>query len=248
MQQLSSSGAADIRLHEGFVDHWYADATGTGTIGTGFTWGSAAFRAWWAKNRPGQAFARGVTMTRAESDACLVLVAAEEYGAAVAKFLGRDVPQNVFDADTSITFNCGNGALTWDWAAKMKAGDYAGAATLLRDTAVTSKGVRLAGLVARRKDEAILLSTGKYVSGGQASMPTTVEEAMRDGMLVRGERGNAVRALQAALTAAGFAAGKADGIFGYGTEAAVLAFQRDRKLTADGKAGPKTLTALDIAA
>ena len=247
MQQLSSSGAADIRLHEGFVDHWYADATGTGTIGTGFTWGSAAFRGWWAKNRSGQAFARGATMTRAESDACLVLVAAEEYGAAVVKFLGHDVPQNVFDADTSVTFNCGNGALSWAWAAKMKAGDYVGAATLLRDTAVTSKGVKLAGLVSRRKDEALLLSTGKYVSGGQITVPD-VDAAMADGMLVRLERGPTVKKMQQALIDAGYKPGAADSAFGYGTEAAVLAFQRDHNLVADGKAGAKTLGALGVAA
>jgi GH24 family phage-related lysozyme (muramidase) len=245
--RLSASGAADIRLHEGFVDHWYLDATGTPTIGTGFTWGSAAFRSWWAKNRAGQAFAKGAAMTRAESDTVLMLVSDEEYGAKVNKFLGKDVPQNVFDADVSVVFNCGTGALAWGWGQKMKAGDYPGSAALLRNTAVTSKGVRLAGLVARRKDEAILLSTGKYASGGQASMPSVYDEAMRDGMLVRSERGASVMDLQTRLIAAGFAPGKPDGIFGYGTEAAVLSFQRDRKITADGKAGPKTLALLKAA-
>lgn len=244
--RLSPQGAADVRLHEGFVDHWYADPGGVGTIGTGFTWASAAFRQWWAANRPGKTFGPGATMTRAESDACLILLSDTEYGAAVNKFLGdAAVGQNVFDASDSVVFNCGAGALAWKWAAAMKSGDYAGSAALLRTTAVTQNGRPLAGLVARRKDEAILLSTGVYASGGTATMPTPADGvAMMDGILQRGERGASVLDLQQRLTAAGYQLGKPDGIFGYGTEAAVLAFQRKANLTADGKAGPKTLATI----
>jgi peptidoglycan hydrolase-like protein with peptidoglycan-binding domain len=119
---------------------------------------------------------------------------------------------------------------------------------LLRTTAVTQNGRPLAGLVARRKDEAILLSTGVYASGGTATMPTPIEvDAMSDGILQRGERGTSVLDLQQRLTADGYQLGKPDGIFGYGTEAAVLAFQRTANLTADGKAGPKTLAAIKAA-
>jgi GH24 family phage-related lysozyme (muramidase) len=244
--RLSPQGAADVRLHEGFVDHAYKDPGGTITIGTGFTWASAAFRQWWAKNRAGKSFGPGATMTRAESDACLILASDTEYGAAVNKFLGdKAIPQNVFDADVSVVFNCGAGALAWKWAAEMKAGDYHDAATLLRTTATTQKGKTLAGLVARRRDEAILLETGRYASGGQATMPTAEEvNALSDGVLERGERGSPVMQLQQRLIALGYKPGQVDGIFGFGTEAAVLAFQKASKLTADGLAGPKTLAAL----
>ncbi len=60
-----------------------------------------------------------------------------------------------------------------------------------------------------------------------------------------GARGDAVRALQEALAAAGFlAAGSADGIFGPGTLRAVKKFQQSKGLTADGAVGPATWDAL----
>lgn len=241
--RLSKQGAADIRLHEGFVDHYYFDAIGVGTIGCGFTWRSSSFRDWWNKHRPGQSFGPGATMTRAEADDALVYLADAEYGAAVNKFLaGKVVPQNVFDAMVSMTFNCGPGSLDWEWARLAKVGDYAGSAERLKTTAITAKGKRLQGLVNRRQDEAKLLSTGVYASGGSVSMPS--DDALSDGVLKRGERGEAVANLQRDLIRFGFQPGKPDGIFGYGTEAAVIAFQKSQKLVADGIAGPKTLAKL----
>lgn len=239
--RLSAQGAADIRLHEGFVDHYYLDPVKIPTIGVGFTMRSAAFKKWWADHRPGQAFAPGATMTRAEADDALVALADSEYGAAVNKFLGKAVPQNVFDAMVSMVFNCGPGALSWQWAQLAKAGDYSGAAEKLRTTATIAQGKRLAGLVSRRADEARLLSTGQYASGGSVSMPP--DDAMSDGILRRGERGEAVANMQRDLTRLGFKVA-ADGIFGFGTEAALMKFQTAFGLVADGIAGPKTLAKL----
>lgn len=240
--RLSASGAADIRLHEGFVDHWYRDAIGVGTIGVGLTWRSSAFQRWWSTHRPGQSFGPGATMTRAEADDALVALADAEYGAAVNKFLGGPVAQNVFDAMTSVVFNCGAATLGDRWALAAKAGDYASSADLLKSTRITADGVRLAGLVSRRADEARLLSTGVYASGGRVSLPP--DEAMSDGILRRGERGEAVANLQRNLIRFGFQPGKPDGVFGYGTEAAVIAFQKSQSLIADGVAGQKTLAKL----
>ncbi len=62
-----------------------------------------------------------------------------------------------------------------------------------------------------------------------------------------GDSGPAVRKLQRALKAAGFDPGKIDGDFGAGTEAAVMAYQRDKGLLIDGVAGPRTLKALGLA-
>ncbi len=62
-----------------------------------------------------------------------------------------------------------------------------------------------------------------------------------------GDRGDAVRELQQTMTALGFYAGTADGSYGDGTRLAVAAFQRDRRLTADGIAGPDTQAALALA-
>ena len=53
-----------------------------------------------------------------------------------------------------------------------------------------------------------------------------------------------IKALQQALFDHGFNPGKADGSFGLGTQAAVMAFQRSAGLLADGIAGVRTLAAL----
>ena len=57
-------------------------------------------------------------------------------------------------------------------------------------------------------------------------------------------RGDDARALQDRLTTLGFDAGKTDGIFGPRTQAAVLEFQRNYGLHADGIAGVETVRAL----
>ncbi len=163
--RLSKRGAADLRAHEGFVPKYYLDPVGVGTIGAGFTWASSSFRDWWSKNRPGQKFGPGATMTAAEADSCLVYLCDAEYGAAVNKFLaGKVVEQHVFDAMCSMVFNCGPKALEWRWAAFIKAGNMSAAAKAWKETATTAKGKKLPGLVRRRKEEAELAQYGRYAS------------------------------------------------------------------------------------
>jgi hypothetical protein len=152
-------------------------------------------------------------------------------------------PQTVFDGATSVAFNCGAGALAWSWATAVKASEYDLAGSRLLTTAVTQKGRVLGGLVARRKDEARLISQGIYASGAGATMPPP-DPAMADGILERGERGTSVMNMQRRLAVLGYNPGTPDGIFGYGTQSAVLAFQRKSGLIADGIAGPKTLAAI----
>lgn len=239
---LSPQGAQFVRLHEGFVGKWYADPVGIGTIGTGFTWGSAAFREWWSVNKPGKKFGPGATITRQEAEAALIYLFDHEYGKAVNVFLNKAVPQHVFDGTCSPVYNLGPGSLKWTWAAAVKAGDYKLAATRLRVTGVTAKGKKLPGLVRRRKEEALLIEKGVYTGVGSAP-----EDAMSDGMLVRGERGAAITALLTDLAALGFYDGALDDVFGYGAEAAVMAFQKSAGLKEDGYAGPKTLAAIKAA-
>ena len=62
--------------------------------------------------------------------------------------------------------------------------------------------------------------------------------------LRKGDSGLTVKWLQELLLAAGHELGKADGVFGSKTEAAVRAFQRDAGLVVDGIAGRLTLAAL----
>jgi peptidoglycan L-alanyl-D-glutamate endopeptidase CwlK len=65
--------------------------------------------------------------------------------------------------------------------------------------------------------------------------------------LRQGDSGADVKKLQEALRNAGFNPGLADGVFGGGTQAAVLAFQISEGLLADGIAGPRTQAALGLA-
>lgn len=243
-KQLSPRGAVFVRIQEGFVDHWYLDAVKVPTIGIGFTWRSQAFRRWWNLNRPGTNFDQGARMSRDEAEKVLVLLCGEQYGAAVNSFmLGRNYAQNVFDGMCSTTFNCGEGALEWKWAAALRQGEIDKGARELERTAITAKGRVLAGLVRRRKEEAQLIRSGIYanVSGLQVS---AAPDAMADGVLTRGERGPAVAALIESLTRLNLYTGKKDDLFGFGTEAAVLKFQRAHGLKDDGYAGEKTLAAI----
>ena len=59
-----------------------------------------------------------------------------------------------------------------------------------------------------------------------------------------GEQSTAVRKMQDALKTKGYYKGAVDGKFGPATKAAVLQFQKNTGITADGKPGNKTLTAL----
>ena len=62
--------------------------------------------------------------------------------------------------------------------------------------------------------------------------------------LQNGSEGAAVRQLQQQLKDLGYLSGSVDGSFGVATEAAVIAFQKNNNLTADGKAGTATLSKL----
>lgn len=59
-------------------------------------------------------------------------------------------------------------------------------------------------------------------------------------------RGEDVAELQSRLNSLGFDSGKVDGIFGRGTEAAVIDFQRNRHLAEDGKVGPEVVTEMHL--
>lgn len=62
----------------------------------------------------------------------------------------------------------------------------------------------------------------------------------------KGSSGEMVSQIQTALKKQGFYNGAVDGTYGSATESAVKAFQKDRGLTVDGKAGSWTLKALGI--
>jgi peptidoglycan L-alanyl-D-glutamate endopeptidase CwlK len=67
-------------------------------------------------------------------------------------------------------------------------------------------------------------------------------------LLKLGSTGRRVAALQRQLNSLGFDAGLIDGKFGARTNAAVIAFQKSRKLRIDGVVGAKTLAAIEQSA
>jgi len=86
-------------------------------------------------------------------------------------------------------------------------------------------------------------SSGAPVSGApvQSNTDTSSAAVPAASTLKKGDRGEEVKALQSRLIELGYLTGRADGIFGSGTERAVQAFQRRSSLTADGKAGRATM-------
>ena len=73
----------------------------------------------------------------------------------------------------------------------------------------------------------------------------TATPAPGSGVLKVGSKGSDVKALQNKLIELGYLSGKADGVYGSKTVAAVKEFQRASKLTADGVAGAKTISKLE---
>lgn len=78
-------------------------------------------------------------------------------------------------------------------------------------------------------------SSAKKASSTAAYVGDTLQE---------GDNGDAVRILQRRLKTLGYYSGSIDGDYGTGTKEAVIAFQRDYGLTADGKAGTATMNKL----
>jgi N-acetylmuramoyl-L-alanine amidase len=99
--------------------------------------------------------------------------------------------------------------------------------------------------------EAFQHSRGLPTSGvcDQATWSALVEAGYRPGdrlLYLRSPmlRGDDVAELQRSLGSLGFDAGRVDGIFGPNTERAVLDFQRNVGLPADGRCGPSVLASL----
>ena len=84
----------------------------------------------------------------------------------------------------------------------------------------------------------------KVTAKATATPTPKATDAPKNDTLKVGSRGTDVKALQNKLIELGYLSGKADGVYGSKTAAAVKAFQKDSKLSADGVAGEKTLSKL----
>ncbi len=90
--------------------------------------------------------------------------------------------------------------------------------------------------------------TGKNTKSGHevsVSLDETLQSYVdkKDKIKFR-DKGEKVKVLQKALKKLGYYKGKIDGSFGKGTEKAVLAFQKDKKLKQDAVVGKKTMKKL----
>lgn len=90
-------------------------------------------------------------------------------------------------------------------------------------------------------------SDGTYAAG---NVRTDAEEEAAEtaAVLRRGSTGGEVKEVQRRLKKWGYYSGSVDGIFGSGTRAAVIAFQKKNGLTADGVVGKATYKALGMTA
>lgn len=92
-----------------------------------------------------------------------------------------------------------------------------------------------------------LKADGQAGEKTQNAIASAIKSIASAGTLTKGDRGDAVRALQQKLVALGYLSASADGLFGETTKAAVMAFQSAQGLSADGVAGSATKAALDKA-
>lgn len=169
----------------------------------------------------------------------------------ITAFPGCEVlPGDCFGALVSLVYNRGGsmGKPGDDRRSEMRlirkaiaAHDYGDVPALLREMKRLWPNAR--GLRERRHAEAALFDRGLGLETPEADTipPVTPVSALRTG-----DSGDAVRRLQEALTAAGFRTA-IDGVFGPDTCTAVRDFQHSVGLTADGIAGPRTLSSLNIA-
>ena len=80
------------------------------------------------------------------------------------------------------------------------------------------------------------------INDGKPVSVTYTTENLRNG-----DRGDAVKTMQTMLNTIGYSCGNADGIFGKNTETALIQFQKDHNLDADGIYGKKSKAVLESA-
>jgi|SRR5690554_303043 len=144
MTAISPAALHLIKHYEGLRLKAYQDDVGVWTIGWGHT----------------KTARKGMVVTESQAEA-LLLDDIAEHARGVAGALKVKVKQHQFDALVSFAFNVGVSALANSTLLKLlNSGNIHGAASQF-DRWVYAGGVKLNGLVARRKAERILFMTGR---------------------------------------------------------------------------------------
>lgn len=216
--KISDKGLDLIKKYEGCRLTAYICPAGKATIGYGRTAGVT----------------RGMTITQAQAEAYLKQDLTKFEQLVEMYHSQYHWNQNEFDALVSFAFNVGSiDQLT---AQGTRSREQIAAKML---EYVKGGGKVLPGLERRRKEERELFLTPVKMGG---NMDTAQSQR---GIFKTGSKGEEIRQLQKKLAAIGYAPGTVDGHYGAKTKAAVIAFQKDAGLTADGIVGAKTWAALD---
>jgi lysozyme len=228
-----------IAYQEGKVLKAYHDAVRVVTIGYGFTMGSKIFAAF-CREKHGRALRLGDTISLDDANMLLKKLVDEEYLKPVERG-APNAPPHAKGGAASMLFNCGLGAAKWSWFLSLAAGHVAEAAVRLRVTATTARGVRLPGLVRRRKEEAAIIEKNQWPSW--VKVPANLEA----GGIIAATPANPLQeddfdqGLQWLVELGFLAAAHDDEVI----KKAVITFQSQHKqLTVDGIMGKATLTQL----
>jgi lysozyme len=228
--KTSARGIEDLVLSEGLRLKAYKDSVGIYTIGVGHA----------ATSGKPPIPKAGMVITREEA-LRIFAVDLARYEADVNAVL-PNVPQHVFDGAVSFHFNTG-AIKKASWVGKYKAGDMAGARIAFMSWRKPPE------IIGRRTREADLIFKGKYHSKPTGEPPPPVEPPpvplnpllrKGDGISQNLHLRDKVAEAQTLLRTRGFDPGATDGRFGLGTEAKVIAFQRQRQIVPDGIIGDAT--------
>lgn len=253
--KVSERGRTEIASHEGIVLSPYRDSVGVWTIGIGHTKS--------AGHPNPAAMPKGKEIPIREA---MEIFARDlrKFEVRVDKAFKKPLRQHQYDGATSFDFNTG-GIHRATWVKHFNRGDERAARASFMSWSKPKE------IIPRRKKERDLFFEGKYSSNGyvpifpanskgriqwgkkklikidklpQNSAPS-IDPAMVDGMLERGEMGRAVDQLIMDLKELGYYVGKVDKIFGPLTEGAVKRLQKAHGLQVDGIAGPKTFEVVE---
>lgn len=209
--KTSSKGINLITSFEGYRDKAYQCSAGVWTIGYGTT-----------RYLNGKAVKCGDTCTKSQANTCLKHDL-EKFELIVGKSLKVQVTQNMFDAMVSHAYNCGNSNAI---AYYLNKDDITNALKYCLKPN-TAKGVVLAGLTRRRKSEQDLFKTSMYIK------PTISVNAKSSKLNIMWVQTKLNKKNNANLTI--------DGVYGVGTQKAVLNYWKSLDWNKDGKSNGWTI-------
>lgn len=219
--QTSAKGLEFLTRHEGVVLKAYRDLAGVWTIGAGLTAASGVVTP-----------KSGMQIAATEADRLLSLALARNYEPAVRAAL-PGARQHEFDGAVSFHFNTGAiGRATW--VTRWHAGDDEGVETGLARW-VRAGGKVVQGLVVRRAAEARLILHGDY---GRSAVPLGRQSGAHARIVPPVDDPEAIRR---GLITLGYKPGATPGPI---LKEAVIAFQADHDLAADGIVGRATMATI----